>query len=138
LTAGTALLAVGMLMMISIREGASYLTGILPPLLVFGVGLTLMVTPVTATVLAAVDDRFSGLASGVNNAVARTGQLLAVAALPVAAGLTAGDFADPVAFAAGFRIAMIVSAVLCGPGSGVACTMIRSRAAGACGGDRIT
>ena len=129
LTAGTALLAVGMLMMISIREGASYLTGILPPLLVFGVGLTLMVTPVTATVLAAVDDRFSGLASGVNNAVARTGQLLAVAALPVAAGLTGGDFADPVAFAAGFRIAMIVSAVLCGLGSVFAWTMIRNPSA---------
>ncbi|HLU52629.1 MAG TPA: MFS transporter [Acidimicrobiia bacterium] len=124
LTVGNALLAAGMLMMISIGEGSSYLTGVLPPLVVFGIGLTLMVTPVTATVLSAIEDRFSGLASGVNNAVARTGQLLAVAALPAAAGLTGGDFADPVAFAAGFRVAMIVSAVLCALGAVLAWTMI--------------
>ncbi|HEX7100652.1 MAG TPA: DHA2 family efflux MFS transporter permease subunit [Acidimicrobiia bacterium] len=128
LTVGNALLAAGMLMMMTIREGSTYLGGVLPPLLVFGVGLTLMVTPVTATVLSAIEDRFSGLASGVNNAVARTGQLLAVAALPVAAGLTGGDFADPVAFAAGFRIAMVVSAVLTGLGALLAWTMIRNPA----------
>src|SRR5690606_41481200 len=84
LTVGNALLAAGMLMMISIGEGSSYLTGVLPPLVVFGIGLTLMVTPVTATVLSAIEDRFSGLASAVNNAAARTGQLWAVAALPAA------------------------------------------------------
>ena len=96
-----------------------YLTGVLP-LVVFGIGSP-MVTPVTATVLSAIE--WPGRRRD-NNAVARTGQLLAVAALPAAAGLTGGDFADPVAFAAGFRVAMIVSAVLCALGAVLAWTMI--------------
>ena len=58
-----------------------------PALTVFGLGLALMVAPLTATVLAAAPDEHAGIASGVNNAVARAGSLLAVAALPVAVGL---------------------------------------------------
>ena len=58
-----------------------------PAVTVFGLGLALMVAPLTATVLAAAPDEHAGIASGVNNAVARTGSLLAVAALPVAVGL---------------------------------------------------
>src|SRR5690606_1071682 len=87
LTIGPLLLAGGMVMMGEIPNGAAYISDVLPSLLVFGVGLTLVVTPVTATVLAAVEERHAGLASGINNAVARTGQLLAVAALPALAGL---------------------------------------------------
>jgi EmrB/QacA subfamily drug resistance transporter len=124
LTLGPALLAAGMLMMGSIPEGADYLSDVLPSLIVFGVGLTLTVTPVTATVLAAVDDRHAGLASGVNNAVARTGQLLAVAALPVLAGLTGGDFVDSAAFAEGFQVAMAIAAGLSVSGAVIAWTMI--------------
>ncbi|MFP3913385.1 MAG: MFS transporter [Actinomycetota bacterium] len=126
LTAGPALLAVGMVMMGQIPPGAGYLTDVVPSLVVFGVGLTLTVTPVTATVLAAVEDRHAGLASGVNNAVARTGQLLAGAALPVLAGLSGGDFVDPEAFAAGFRTAMAIAAGLSVTGAVVAFTMIES------------
>lgn len=124
LTAGPALLAVGMLMMGAIPPGAAYLTQVLPALVVFGIGLALTVTPVTATVLAAVDDRHAGLASGVNNAVARTGQLMAVAALPVLAGLTGGDFVEPEAFAEGFANAMAIAAGLSGIGAVIAWTMI--------------
>ena len=54
----------------------------LPGLTVFGLGLALMVAPLTATVLAAAPDEVAGIASGINNAVARAGSLLAVAALP--------------------------------------------------------
>lgn len=126
LTAGPALLAIGMLMMGGLGAGDEYLTGVLPALIVFGVGLTLTVTPVTATVLAAVEDRHAGLASGVNNAVARTGQLLAVAALPVLAGLSGGDFSDPVAFADGFSIAMAIAASLSLAGAAVAWGFIRA------------
>ena len=88
------------------------LTAVLPAILVFGVGLTLVVAPVTATVLAAADMRHSGIASGVNNAVARVGGLLAVAVLPLVAGLTGDSFYDPAKMTDGFHMAMVVCAVL--------------------------
>ena len=81
--------------MTRIDPGDSYLSGVLPAVIVFGLGLTLVVAPVTATVLAAADERHSGIASGVNNAVARVAGLLAVAVLPVVAGLTGDKFYDP-------------------------------------------
>lgn len=120
LVAGPALLAVGMLMMGGIETGDRYLGGVAPALVVFGLGLTLTVTPVTATVLAAVDDRFAGVASGINNAVARTGQLLAVAALPVLAGLGGGSFSDPEVFGDGFAVAMAIGAGLSALGAVIA------------------
>jgi EmrB/QacA subfamily drug resistance transporter len=112
LTVGPVLLAAGMLMMGGIGAGDTYLAGVLPSLVVFGIGLTLTVTPVTATVLAAVEDRFAGLASGINNAVARTAQLLAVASLPVLAGMSGDAFTDPASFADGFATAMVIAAGL--------------------------
>ena len=81
-------------------------------MIVFGLGLTLVVAPVTATVLAAADARHSGIASGVNNAVARVAGLLAVAVLPLIAGLTGDSFYDPAKMTDGFHIAMIVCAGL--------------------------
>jgi hypothetical protein len=63
-------------------------------------------------VLAAADMRHAGVASGVNNAVARTAQLAAVAALPLIVGLSGSDFQDPVALEDGFHMAMIVTALL--------------------------
>jgi Na+/melibiose symporter-like transporter len=80
--------------------------------IVFGLGLTLVVAPVTATVLAAADTRHSGIASGVNNAVARVASLLAVAVLPIVAGLTGERFYDPAKMTDGFHMAMVVCAVL--------------------------
>lgn len=126
LTVGPVLLAVGMLMMTGIGPDAAYTTSVLPAVLVFGVGLTLTVTPVTATALAAVEDSRTGAASGVNNAVARTAQLLAVAALPPLAGLTGADFQDPTAFGGGFQVAMMVCAGLAITGSLLAWFLIPS------------
>ena len=110
LTAGPLIIAAGMLLMTTIEPGDSYLTGVLPSILVYGVGLTLVVAPVTATVLAAADASHAGVASGINNAVARVAGLLAVAVLPLIAGLTGDDFYDPQAMSEGFRIAMVASA----------------------------
>jgi EmrB/QacA subfamily drug resistance transporter len=112
LTVGPLIIAAGLLAMMQIGPGDDYLTAILPPVLVFGAGLTLVVAPVTATVLAAADSRHSGVASGVNNAVARVASLLAVAVLPVAAGLTGDSFYDAAKMADGFQMAMAVCAVL--------------------------
>ncbi|MBA2477672.1 MAG: DHA2 family efflux MFS transporter permease subunit [Actinomycetes bacterium] len=116
---GTALLA------ISIDRNPSYVVDVLPGVLVFSLGLVLIVAPLTATVLAAVDDRHAGAASGVNNAVARTAGLLAIAVLPLAVGLSGDDYADPVAITAGFRTAMLICAGLLAAGGVIAAIGIR-------------
>jgi len=81
--------------------------------IVFGLGLTFVVAPVTATVLASAEDRHAGVASGVNNAIARTGGLLAVAILPAASGLSGESYTDPAAMTAGWQMAMWLCAGLC-------------------------
>lgn len=122
LTVGPLLLAVGMGLYSRLDAGSSYLTGVLPGVVVFSVGLVLLVAPVTATVLAAADERRAGVASGINNAVARTAGLIAVAVLPPAAGLGPAAFGDPSLFAAGFSRAMLIAAALAVLGAGIAWT----------------
>jgi EmrB/QacA subfamily drug resistance transporter len=116
LTVGPLVVALGLLMMARIDPGDGYLTTILPAVIVFGAGLTLVVAPVTATVLAAADTRHSGIASGVNNAVARVAGLLAVAVLPAIAGLSSDSFYDPAKMTHGFHVGMVVCAVLAAGG----------------------
>jgi EmrB/QacA subfamily drug resistance transporter len=116
LTVGPLVIALGLLLMTQINPGDSYLASILPSILIFGLGLTLVVAPVTATVLAAADSRHSGVASGVNNAVARVAGLLAVAVLPAVAGLTGDSFYDPAKMTAGFHMGMVVCAALAAGG----------------------
>ncbi len=112
LTIGPLIIAVGLAWLGMAAPGDSYVSAILPPIVVFGVGLTLVVAPVTATVLAAADSSHSGIASGVNNAVARVAGLLAVAVLPVLAGLTGDQFYEVEAMADGFQIGMMACAAL--------------------------
>jgi EmrB/QacA subfamily drug resistance transporter len=126
LTIGPLVIALGLLMMTQINPGDSYVTAILPAVIVFGVGLTLVVAPVTATVLAAADMRHSGIASGVNNAVARVAGLLAVAVLPVVAGLTGDSFYNPSKMTHGFHVGMVVCAVLAAGGGILAWLTIES------------
>jgi EmrB/QacA subfamily drug resistance transporter len=120
LTLGPILIAVGMLLMTRIDPGDSYLGAVLPAVVVFGLGLSLVVAPVTATVLAAADERHAGVASGVNNAVARTAGLVAVAALPLIAGLSGSDYSSPAAITDGFHVAMLACAILAFSGGALA------------------
>jgi EmrB/QacA subfamily drug resistance transporter len=120
LVVGPIVIALAMVMYTRVTPGASYLLTVLPAVVVFGLGLTCVVAPVTATVLAAVEDRHAGVASGVNNAIARTGGLLAVAILPAAAGLTGESYADPDAMTSGWQMAMWICAGLCVVGGVVA------------------
>jgi EmrB/QacA subfamily drug resistance transporter len=113
LMVGPVVIALGMIMYTRVTPGASYLLTILPAVVVFGLGLTCVVAPVTATVLAAAEDRHAGVASGVNNAIARTGGLLAVAILPAAAGLSGESYSDPAAMTSGWQMAMWLCAGVC-------------------------
>ena len=90
----------------------------LPGAILFGLGISAVVAPLTATVLARpTSERQAGIASGVNNAVARTAQLLAVAGLPMLVGLSGADYLAPAVFVGGFRDAMYVCAGLLLAGS---------------------
>jgi EmrB/QacA subfamily drug resistance transporter len=126
MTVGPVIAAAGVLLLARVGPGSSYLLDVLPGSIVAGIGLALLVAPLTATVLDAAPDHLAGVASGVNNAVARAAQLLAVAALPVAVGLSGDDYAEPAQFDAGYRTAMVVCAVLLVLGGAVAWLTIRS------------
>jgi EmrB/QacA subfamily drug resistance transporter len=126
LTVGPLVTALGLLLMSRIDPGDSYLSGVLPGVIVFGLGLTLVVAPVTATVMAAADERHSGIASGINTAVSRLAGLIIVAVLPLIAGLTGEKFYDSAAMDHGFHVAMLACAALAVAGGLLAWTTISS------------
>jgi EmrB/QacA subfamily drug resistance transporter len=110
---GPLVCAAGLLVLARVGAGASYPRAVLPGVLLLGLGLSLTVAPLTATALGSVDERHAGIASGVNNAVARAAGLLAVAVLPLAAGHRAGSsLTDAATLAPIFRSAMHLSAGL--------------------------
>jgi len=123
---GTATCALGLLLLTRIGPHASYLTDVLPAVIVFGLGLSLTVAPLTATVLASADVRHAGVASGVNNAVARAAGLLAVAGLPAVVGLTSADYHSATAFGSSFRTAMVVCAALLACGAALSALTINN------------
>ncbi|MFD5184769.1 MFS transporter [Streptomyces sp. NPDC058372] len=125
LTVGPLIAAAGMLLMIRVGPGASYLTDVLPAVGLLGVGLVTMVAPLTATVLASVDAGKAGLASGINNAAARAAGLLAVAALPLLAGMSPEAYRSASEFAGAFRRAMPMCAGLLVIGAALAWWQVR-------------
>ncbi|GGY96118.1 MFS transporter [Streptomyces olivaceoviridis] len=130
LTVGPLLCAVAMLLMLRVGKGADYLTDVLPALLVMGAGMVTLVAPLTATVLASVDTARAGLASGINNAAARAAGLVAVAALPLLAGMGPEAYRSPTAFDAAFDRAMPICAGVLVLGSALAFALVRRPAPG--------
>ncbi len=130
MTIGPMVCAGALLLFARIGAHASYLRTVLPAVLLLGLGLSLTVAPLTATALGALDDRYAGVASGVNNAVARTAGLLAVAVLPLAAGLGTGSLTDAAALAPAYRSAMLLCAGLLLGGAATAFTAIPTRTGG--------
>ena len=116
----------GLALLTHVGVGSSYARDVLPAIVVFGLGLSLTVAPLTSTVLSAVGEEQAGIASAFNNAVSRVAGLIAVAALPSLAGLTAVALRDPAGLAAGFRVAMRNTAGLCMAGGVVAAFTIRN------------
>lgn len=117
MSGGALVAAGGMLLLGRIGPGDRYLTGVFPAVFVFGAGLAALVAPLTAEVLGAAPDERAGLASGINNACARLAGLLAVAALPLAAGIGGLQEVRGPAFSAGYGRAMLICAGLCLAGS---------------------
>ncbi|MFC9394125.1 MFS transporter [Streptomyces sp. NPDC057027] len=131
LTVGPLLCAAGMLLMLRVGEDASYVRDVLPAMLVLGLGMTALVAPLTATVLASVDVSRAGLASGINNAAARAAGLIAVAALPLLAGMGPEAYRSADEFASTFRRAMPMCAGILVVGAAIAWTTMRTPAAAA-------
>jgi MFS family permease len=126
MTVGALVAAVGMMLFTRVQPGASYVTTMLPAIVVFGIGLSILVAPLTSAVLSAVTDSDTGIASGINNAVARLAGLIATAALPLAAGIGGSAKIEGAAFAAGYTRAMFISAGLCAAGAVVAFITVRN------------
>ena len=126
MTLGPLVCAAGTVLLLPLGAGAVFASDILPGVTVFGLGLSLLVAPLTATVLAAAPDHLAGTASGVNNAMARTGTLLAVAAIPAFAGLVGDDYRNPAAFTVAYRSAMQICAVLLVAGALTSWLLIRN------------
>ncbi|MEV5836600.1 MFS transporter [Nocardia sp. NPDC052112] len=124
MTVGPLLAALGLILLLRIGPDTTYLTDVLPGVLVFGLGLSVLVAPLTGAVLGAVPASEAGIASGVNNAVARTAQLLAVAALPGLAGIS-GSLSDPVEFDRGFGVAIWICVGLLVTGALIAAVLLR-------------
>jgi EmrB/QacA subfamily drug resistance transporter len=130
LVVGPLLGVVGLLILRTAGGGSGYWARLFPAVVAFGLGLTLVVAPLTAAVLAAAPDRYAGIASGINNASARAGGLVAVAALPLLVGLSGADYERPDVLTGGFRAAMLWCAGLLLAGALVAAVLVRGSAAG--------
>ncbi len=123
---GPLVVAAGMVALIRIDSSGVYVSQVLPAVLLIGAGLAIAVAPLTATALSAAPMEHAGMASAVNNDVARVAGLFAVALLPPLAGLTAGSYLDPDVFADGFQMAMLISAFVCALGGVLAGALIRN------------
>ncbi|WP_149828136.1 MFS transporter [Streptomyces tailanensis] len=125
LTVGPLLCAAGMVLALRVGPEASYVADVLPALVVLGLGMVTLVAPLTATVLASVDTEHAGLASGINNAAARAASLVAVAALPLIAGMGPEAYRSAPQFDDAFGTAMIVCAATLVAGAALAYATIR-------------
>jgi EmrB/QacA subfamily drug resistance transporter len=121
MSAGPVVMAAGLLLAGRIAAGSTYLLDVLPAAVVLGLGLSLTVSPLTAAVLAAVEEHHAGVGSGINNAVARLAGLIAIALLPLLSGLASGE----TSLTDGFRRSMWLSAAGCVAGGLLAWATIR-------------
>jgi MFS family permease len=126
MTAGPLVIAAGMALFARVHGNGDYLTQVLPAVLVLGFGLAANVAPLTATALSAAPAEHSGVASAVNNDVARTAGLIAVAVLPALAGITGDAYLHPAVLTHGFHIAVLIGAAVAAAGGLLAAATIRN------------
>jgi EmrB/QacA subfamily drug resistance transporter len=124
MTVGPLLSAAGLLLFGRLGPGDSYGTTVFPAVVLFGLGMTTTVAPLTSAVLAAVDSRRAGVASGVNNAIARLAGLLGIAVIPAVAGIGGGEGVAR-SLDHGYPAALRISAAICAAGGVVAWLFVR-------------
>jgi EmrB/QacA subfamily drug resistance transporter len=125
MSVGPIVAGVGLALLTRAGEGADYVADVLPAVLVFALGMSITVAPLSVTVLGAAGADKAGVASAVNNAVARVAGLLAVALIPVLAGISGDDYLVPEAFDEGFRIGVLICAGLCVAGGLIVTVALR-------------
>jgi len=132
MSVGPVLIGAGLALFTRITGSGDYVTEVLPGVAVFGFGLAVTVAPLTSTVLGAVPAEHSGVASAINNDVARAAALIAVAVLPALGGITAYAYRHATLLEAGFHHASLIAAGLCGAAGILAALTVRNprRAAG--------
>jgi EmrB/QacA subfamily drug resistance transporter len=132
MSVGPLVLAVSLALFTRIGGSGDYLTAVLPGVLVFGFGVAIMVAPLTATALSAAPADHAGIASAVNNDVARAAGLIAVAVLPAVAGIRGDSYLHPAVLAADFKKAAWIAAVFCAAGGILAAVTIRNPSKAKC------
>ena len=126
MSVGPLLVGAGLALLVRVGATGTYAGTVLPAVCVLGLGLAVVVAPLTAAVLAAAPGEHSGIASAVNNDVARTAALIAVAVLPAIGGITGDSYLHPARFSSGFHTAVVVAAVCCAAGTVLAVVTIRN------------
>jgi EmrB/QacA subfamily drug resistance transporter len=124
MTVGPLIAALGLVLLGRVGGHADYVRDVLPGTVVLGLGLSITVAPLTAAVLGAVEERHAGVASAVNNAVARVAGLIAVAVLPLLSGMATTRLGSP-EYIAAYHRSMIIAALLCAAGGVVALLTVR-------------
>jgi EmrB/QacA subfamily drug resistance transporter len=128
MSVGPLVIAGSFLLFTRVGSSGNYPTAVLPAVLAFGLGVAIMVAPLTATAMSAAPAEHAGVASAVNNDVARAASLIAVAVLPALAGITGDSYLHPAALAHGFKLAAMMAAVFCAAGGVLAALTIRNPA----------
>ena len=130
MTVGPLLVSVALVGMAQIHDGSTYLTFVLPRILIWGLGLSMIVAPLTSAALACAPQDFVGVASAINNAASRVGQALAIAALPALAHISSSASLGGADFQRGYPRALHISAALCLSSAVIALLFIRKNAKG--------
>jgi len=123
---GPIVAAAGLALLVRVGPDAGYVADVLPAVVVFGLGLAITVAPLSVAVLGAAGEARAGIASAINNAVSRVAGLLAVAVIPVAAGISGDDYLVPAAFDEGFETGVLISAALCASGGVLSLALVRN------------
>jgi EmrB/QacA subfamily drug resistance transporter len=126
---GPSVTAVGYAILGLSGEAASYWIGVLPGLIVVSIGMTVCIAPLTTTVFDSAPTEMSGTASGINNAAARAGGLLAVAALGLAFGASGAGGVEDAMLVRAYTVVMFAAAVLAAFSAVTAAMTIKRRVA---------